>query len=390
MKRIWWTAVAIGCALTSPALAQTSTNPPPPTPSNPPPQQVTGTDPDFPRGRVSGLVFGDVYYDVTGNPNHVYTNGADVLPAYIDPSTPSATNPAAQPNVIGKDLNGLQIRRVYFQLDNDLSIKVATRFRLEADSKELTSGGKIGVFVKAAYVQVKNVLPSGNLFVGMTNTPTFENSEEYWGYRAVEKTLVDLRGLGPASDLGVNLKGFVDGSLRIGYSAMIGDGNGQKPENNRYKRLYFGLPLRPMENLRIEPYVDYEDFAGNADRALYKLFLGYEMKRAAIGAELADQVIHVEGARNREPFGLSFFARGKATEKVGLFARYDRWQPNTRAADRIDTDLYIAGVDWEPYKDVHFMPNIEATQYRARGAADAPAHHDLQARVTFYYRFSKP
>ena len=75
---------------------------------------------------------------------------------------------------------------------------------------------------------------------------------------------------------------------------------------------------------------------------------------------------------------------------LAAYARYDRWQPNTRAANRVDSDLYIAGLDWQPYKDVHVMPNVEATQYRARGTAVAPAHHDVQARLTFYYRFSKP
>jgi hypothetical protein len=40
-----------------------------------------------------------------------------------------------------------------------------------------------------------------------------------------------------------------------------------------------------------------------------------------------------------------------------------------RAANRVDSDLYIAGLDWEPLKDVHLMPNVEATQYHARGTA---------------------
>jgi len=380
MKRIVIGMVVIlGGALGAQARAQT--------PSNPPPQQVTSSDPDFPRGRISGLAFGDWYYNVTGDPGHSYNaSGADTARAYIDGSTFAN----GQPRVIGRDLNGLQIRRLYFQVDNDLSIRVSTRFRIEADSKELTSGGKIGVYIKGAYVQVKDVLPRSNVLIGMTNTPTFENSEEFWGYRSVEKTIVDFRGLASSSDLGVNLKGFLDEGHRIGYSAMVGDGTGQKPEDNRYKRGYFALPLRPMEDLRIEPYVDYEAAPGETDRVLYKLFVGYELRRLALGAEVVDRVNHVAAGRNREPFGVSVFGRGKLADKVAAFARYDRWQPDTRAADRIDTDLYIAGLDWEPFKDVHFMPNVEATGYRARGAAVAPPHHDLQARMTFYYRFSKP
>jgi hypothetical protein len=36
------------------------------------------------------------------------------------------------------------------------------------------------------------------------------------------------------------------------------------------------------------------------------------------------------------------------------------------------------------------MPNVVQMQYKAQGTAVAPAHHDTQARLTFYYKFSKP
>jgi hypothetical protein len=36
------------------------------------------------------------------------------------------------------------------------------------------------------------------------------------------------------------------------------------------------------------------------------------------------------------------------------------------------------------------MPNIEAMEYIDKGTAVAPGQHDLQARITFYYRYSRP
>ena len=348
----------------------------PPSPQLIPVQQ---TEPDFPRGRISGYMFGDVYYNASGDPVHTYSGSTDLGKVNVDGNGP-----------ITKDLNGIQLRRAYFQLDNDLSIKFSTRFRLEVDGKELTSGGKLGVFVKAAYLQVKNLVPRGNFFFGELSTPTFENSEEFWQYRSIEKTIADFRGVSPSADLGIEMKGFADAGHKIGYSAMIGDGNGQKPENNRYKRFYLSLPLSPIRDLKLEPYVDYEHGVAKGDRALYKLFAGYELKRGAIGAEIVDQVIHSSTGPNAEPFGFSVFGRLAPSPTLAAYARYDRWQPNTRAANRVDSDLYIAGLDWQPYKDVHVMPNVEATQYRARGTAVAPAHHDVQGRLTFYYKFSKP
>ena len=357
---------------------------PPPAYTPPPP---ISTSPDFPRGRFNGVLFIDYYYNVTGDPKHRYnSSGADSTPVSLDGSFGAG----AQPKLIGRDLNGLLLRRAYFTYDNDLSIKYAVRFRLEADSKSLTSDSKIGVNVKAAYVQIKNVYTRAHLFAGMTNSPMWENPEEFWGYRSVEKTISDFRGLASSVDLGLQLKGSVDAAKRVGYNAMLGTGTGQKVEDNRYKRAYLAVPLRPLENLIVEPYADYEWAAGGKDKATYKLFAGYELRRAVIGGEIVDRVAHQTGSPNKEPFGFSLFGRWMPRPEVAAFARYDHWKPDDRAPNRIDTELWIAGLDWQPHKDVHIMPNVLTTRYFAKGTMTAPAHHDTQARVTLYWKFSKP
>ena len=362
--RAWLTAVSILVAV--PCAAQAP--------------QVTPTPPDFPRGRISGYVFGDYYYNVAGDPVHHYTaSGSDSDKVNIDNST------AQQ---IGKDLNGLQIRRIYFQLDNDLSIKYSTRFRLEADSKSLTSDGKIGVALRTAHLQVHSIYPRADMFVGLIATPIWESSEDFWAYRSIEKTIADFRGLGSSMDLGVELKGFADSNHHLGYSAMVGDGTGQKPEDNRDKKAMLGLPVR-WGDFRLEPFVDYENVFNGQDRATYKAFAGYEFKKAAAGVEVVDRVNH-RPAGNQEPFGFSAFVRGTPWSTLAAFGRFDLWQADRRADNRVDSELWIAGLDWQPFPDVHFMPNIEATQFDAKGTAVAPAHHELQARMTFYYRFSRP
>ena len=393
-RGIWpaiaWTIVTAlpGAAQTgNPAAADSAAAPVIQAPPTPP------TPPDFPRGRISGYLFGDAYYNGAGDPNHVYNAaGADAGQTFIDGVKP-----------ITKDLNGVQLRRIYFQLDNDLSIKYATRFRLETDSKALTSDGKIGAYVKNAYLQAKSVLPRADFFFGMINTPTWENSEEFWQYRSIEKTIADFRGLASSSDIGVGLKGFADTNHRLGYSAMIGTGTGQKPETDRYKKLYLAIPIR-IGDLRLEPYADYQSvrvnlgpavpttdsLAANNDQGTWKIFAGYEFRRFALGVEALARVNHKSGAPNQEPRGYSYFARGTLAPTVAAFARVDQWEPNHRLDNRVDSRLWIAGIDWQPFRDVHVMPNVEATEYVAKGTAVAPSHHDLQARVTFYYRYSKP
>jgi hypothetical protein len=380
--RAWLTAVSILVA--APCLAQET---PTATAQNPaaqvPPiqQQVTSTPPDFPRGRISGLAFGDIYYNVAGDPNHHYNAaGSDSDKTNID-------NSIAQQ--IGKDLNGFQIRRLYFQLDNDLSIKYSTRFRLEADSKSLTSDGKLGVNVKALYLQARDLYTRADGFIGMVSTPTWENPEEFWGYRSIEKTIADFRGIGTAADIGGELKGFVDPDHKLGYSFMVSNGIGQKPEDNRYKKVMLAVPIR-VGDLHLEPYGDYEGGANATDRATYKLFAGYELKRNAVGLEVVDRVNHRPVGGNQEPFGISVYARGNPAATLSGYVRFDLWKPDKRADNRVDQQLWIAGLDWQPFKDVHVMPNFEGTQFDAKGTAVAPPHHETQARITFYYKYAKP
>lgn len=350
--------------------------------------------PDFPRGRISGYMFGDLYYDLDGDPKHLYdSKGVDQGQSNID----------GKKN-IGRDLTGVQFRRVYFQLDNDLTARVATRFRLEMDGKELTSGGKLAVFVKNAYLQVRSVIPRGDVLFGELSTPTFENSEAFWQYRSVEKTVADFWSVRNSADLGLQLRGWLDGDHHVGYNAMVGDGNGPKPETDRFKTFYFSAPLR-WGDLRLEPYADYQpvridagkaatsDTVVNNDQATYKVFAGYEFRRWALGLEALSRVSHQAGKPNQEPRALSVFARGTFHPLLAGFARLDEWRTDVRTARRVDTRLWIAGLDWQPVKDVHLMPNVEIAQYVSRGGAVLPAsqaHHDVQARITLYYLFSRP
>ena len=363
LRRLWFLFAALVVAV--PAAAQTP---------------VTPTAPDFPRGKISGYIFGDYYYNAAGDPRHAYNAaGADS----------GKTNLDATARPITRDLNGFQIRRVYFQLDNDLSIKYSTRVRLEIDSKSLTSDGKLGVNVKGAYVQARSVYPRADFYFGVLTTPIYETAEDFWQYRSIEKTIADFRGIGSSADIGAEVKGFVDFNHRLGYSAMIGNGLGQKPEDNRDKKFYLALPVK-VGDFRLEPFVDYENVPAHQDRATYKLFAGYEGRREALGIEVLDRVNHKAAGPNQEARGFSVFGRVAPTATFAGFARVDLWQPDKRLANRIDSQLWIAGLDWQPIKDVHFMPNVEATQYTAKGTAVAPSYHDLQARMTFFYKFSKP
>lgn len=360
----------------------------------PPP---ASTPPDFPRGRISGLVFADAYYNVDGISTHTYnSSGADQGSALID-----GTHPITQ------DLNGIFLRRVYFQLDNDLTVRFATRFRLEVDSRSLTADGKITPFVKNAYVLAKSAIPRGDFYFGMLNTPAFENIEDFWQYRSIEKTLGDFRGLQPAADLGAELKGWMDSDHRVGYSAMIGNGAGQRPEGDRFKRFYVNVPIH-VGDLRVEPYADFQamrvnlgpkvpahtdSLEANQDGATFRIFAGYEFRRFALGGEAISRETSHLNASKTEQRGYSIFGRSMIHPKFGVVVRFDQWQSDANNPNRVDSQLWIAGVDWVPTPDLRVQPNLEIVRYDKVGnpaAASVPGQNDFQARITFYYRFSKP
>jgi len=359
--------LAAGLALAIPTLAQA--------------QQVVQTPPDYPRIKLSGLFFGDLYYNLNGNPNHVYNAaGADQGKTYIDTNGP-----------ITQDLSGSQLRRIFLQVDDDFSARYTMRVRFETDGKELTApSNKLASFVKNFYLQMKSIVPRGDAFVGMIQTPAFENSENFWGYRSIEKVLPDYRGVAKASDGGVSLKGFADPDHMVGYWAMIGNGTGQSNENNRYKRFMFSLPLQKGD-AHLEPYVDWEDGTNGHNAALYEVWGGYEFKRFAVAGQWVDYTVHaVPPAAFAEQTGYSIFARGHATASMNAFARWDYWDPNKRVPNRVTNNLWIAGLDWSPVKDVHLEPNLEGDMYHGKGAAPAgvpPAWHSLQARLTVYVLF---
>jgi len=346
--------------------------------------QVVQTAPDYPRGKISGYMMGDYYYNAAGDPRHHYSPaGADSGQVQIDGNGTK---------VITKDLNGLQFRRLYLQLDNDLSARYSTRVRLEADGKSLTSDGKFGVNVKALYVQAKSVLPRMDIYAGLVSVPFFDVTEEYWAYRSIEKVLPDFRGYSPSADMGVEVKGFVDVNHVVGYTALLGNGTGQKTETNRQKRVSGSLPIR-WKDLHVEPYVDYENIFGGNDRLTWQTMLGYDTPyHGAIGWVVTNQVQHTPTGPYKELRGQSFFMRVQPKDVLGAFVRVDLFQPNHRTANRVDQQFYIAGIDWQPFKDVHIMPNVESMQYTAKGTSALPAqvHNELQARLTFYWRFSRP
>lgn len=313
-----------------------------------------------------------------------------------------------------KDQNAFNIRRVYFTFENNLTQDIKTRVRFESAHGKYGTSGKINPFVKHAYLEWKNLIPFHKLYIGIAETNAFKNAENMWGYRSIEKTIMDLNKISSSADMGLALKGDINEKVHHWLTVMNGTGYGSA-EVDKFKKVGYALWLTPTENFVIEGYADYEaqdpekaDFKyarhvyGSSGYYTLKGFVGWNAPSFTLGAEVFSQTVKESGSLDlADPAakadvtrqGVSLFGSWiTPVPKLKAFARYDMYDPvaddkvfiDDEGTTGLDDDytLLIAGFDWIPSANIHFMPNIVLKSYSKEGK-----NSDLMARITFYYKF---
>jgi len=335
-------------------------------------------------GKISGYMFGDYFYNISRDAGH-----------------DSLTNTALNGE---KDFNGFQFRRIYFTYDYRISEKFDTRFRLEADQSGNTSNGKIGVALKDAYIKWKNIFIGSDLVVGLQPGPAFEISELVWGYRSLEKTIMDLRGIVPSRDLAVSLKGKIDNTGNINYWVMIGNGNGNSPENDKYKRFYGHLYFKPAENFHITVYGDLKarpslkinSASLNNNDITSALLVGYIDKDIfCVGAEGFLQMRENGSVKNstsgpdyqtKNAMGISAFGSYNFSSLLGAVVRFDFFDSDTDPGSKGDMrNYYVFSLVFKPDALVSIMPNVLVETYESVAGNSYEA--SVTGRITFYYNF---
>lgn len=338
--------------------------------------------------RFSGEMFGDYFYNTSRDPS---------IATYSNVALGGA-----------EDLNGFQFRRINFTFDDDLSDRFATRFRVEADNASLTSNAKLTVFVKDAWLQWKNVFTNNDLVFGIQPNPDFFYAEEIWGFRSLEKTILDLRGLNGSRDFGVALKGKLDPNSKYSYWIMVGNNSGNGLEVDKFKRFYFNFRYHPndkftftvLEDIKQNPKVvnpnNTSEKLGD-DQYLTDFFVGYTTKdKYCLGFETfyasvrngqfigTVPPIRIDSKPN---IGISTWAWYMFNPKVGALARYDYADPNKNDIAKGDSrNFFLGSLLLKPYKSVFFMPNVEVESYE-----DLPTgvsiKNSVTVRMTVWWKF---
>lgn len=301
--------------------------------------------------------------------------------------------------------------------------------------------GKMAFWIKNFNLRVRDVWNGTDFVIGEMGTPGFalnepgtngpnSLSEATWAYRSIEKTITDFHK-NNSYDLGAALQGTFDPATKnFGYVAMIGNNStssllGAANANTGFYKIFYGDIWAKFfkQHLYIDFYADYAKTAGatyaipGQEHNMYKIFVSYISKPVTIGVEAYTQTI-AAGVNSVTPApavttpedatvqGFSIWVRGPIVKNLNYFARYDTYNPNTNfnTADTytvntnygsynptVKEQFYTAGLDYNPIKNVHFMPNFWLVDYTNQGptAATVANDHTLVFRATFFYTFGK-
>jgi len=399
-------------------------------------------------GRVWGLVFGDYFYK-----------------SHADALNRGGSN---QYTGIPQDRNAFQMRRVWIGYDYNFSKKFSSEILLAAEdnlppgnpptsapsSGDELLNNKLSFYVKLANLRIKNIWGGTDLLIGQQAVPAFVGySDKVWSYRAIEKTLTDIRRT-PAYDLGIGLQGTFDPKTKnYGYNLLIANGTGARPANNNYKWLYGNLWAKFFnQKWVVDVYADYDRLnwtnAWHHSRQMLKGFIGYNTSPFTVGFEgfvnnLKQDVFATRmndaaavDTLNNVASGVSIFVHGDIIKnQLRFFARVDRFSPTNKVNNAVykkytlntanySDDSYFSvatsnatavatgdqtykqtfitlGLDFMPAKNIHIMPNIWYNSYTTQLSSDlntgangamasnAKGDYDLVYRVTFFYSFGK-
>lgn len=360
-------------------------------------QQDTAKKEFKPSGKIYGYAFGDYYYkmhaDSAGRGINQYSN------------MPETTN-------------GFEFRRIYLGYDYNISERFSTEFLFAYEGNTLADNSRT-VFIKAANVRWKNLYKGADLIFGQQATPAFPMlAEKIWGYRSIEKTILDMRKGASSNDLGIGIQAKIGEKGNFGYNVLVGNGSAQKLESDIFKKFYGDFWVKLLnQKLVFDIYADYERTMMTPVLHKYKSNIKfdaiYTTDALTVGVEVYAQELHnYDGFTNPTvtPFetdttngvgmGVSGFVRGTIIkDKLNFFARYDMFNPDTKfhpediysmGAAPVTETFITAGIDYTPHKNVHIMPNIWYNGYTSR-AKSASGHvksdYDLVPRLTVWYIF---
>lgn len=249
------------------------------------------------------------------------------------------------------------LKRFYVAVDHRFNSVVSAN--LTTDFQYAARDGATDFFVKKAYLQAK---PSDalTLRVGAADMPWISYVDGFYGYRWVEKTLIDRTDFGHSSDWGVHALGeFGDGAISYAISAVDGGGHRNPSKSSsvdlegrigaKLSDLHFGIGGYSGKRGQDVPGKPALHTARRANATLAYTPKSYRIGIEVFAAENWDNVITMARDRSR---GYSVFASRAFNDKISVFARHDRVEPARLTAPTRDESYFNAGAAYSPVRNV--------------------------------------
>jgi hypothetical protein len=296
--------------------------------------------------------------------------------AYFDVSNIDEENNGVKATTATNAANGVtngngtnfDLKRFYVGIDHTFDPIFSANI-----TTDVTYDGTTGVsqiFIKKAYLQAK-IVPELTVRMGSADLPWVPYMESLYGYRYLEKTMIDRTSYGTSADWGIHALGStLDGILNYQFSAVNGGGYKKAPiggDANRFNQLdyegrvsavydgfnlgvggytgklgtVYGVPTYHSAN-RVDAVGAY---VGNGIRIGLEYFNATDYSAALVQSATSGDSAH----------GLSAFGSYQFLDflpQVAVFGRYEYVDPNAKTAPNKEDQFFTAGLQWSPTKIV--------------------------------------
>lgn len=276
-------------------------------------------------------------------------------------------------------LHGFSYRRLNLTTDVTLSEDFWGRARLEASDAEVGPLGPV-VFVKDLSV-TWNYTGEHQATVGVTPPPAFELSERVWGYRSLEKTILDFQGVVGSRDFGIRFDGPIANAGDVRYAVMFANNSATRPETDVHKRLYALISVHPTPSLFLSVGADHAAFGDQrASESRFSGFGGFLTDPFSAGIEAFYSTLELADDTRLNHMGVSLFGSAQIHPKWDAVARLDRASEELILGERRGT-FFLGGLAFIPNQFVRLIPNLWL--FKLDGADEAEISGRFTVSVDF-------
>ncbi|HEX7348677.1 MAG TPA: porin [Rhodanobacteraceae bacterium] len=250
---------------------------------------------------------------------------------------------------------GLDVKRFYLSIDHKFNDIWSAN--LTTDFNYVSNDGETQLFVKKAYAQGA-FSKLATLRVGSANMPWIPFVEDWYGYRFVEKSLIDRMHFGNSADWGVHLLGN-NGSFNYQVSTVNGGGY-KNPSRSNHIDFAARVGWQPINGLMFA-VGGYDGDLGKDTRSSpalhsahrYDAMAAWNRDGLRLGAEWlkADNWKNVTTPATDTASGYSLWG-SYDFERASVFARYDNVKPSKDLDPSLKDTYWNAGVAFPITKGV--------------------------------------